>query len=531
VHNVHANVHNVHANVHNVHAFTTVPSDRWQIGGNGNRCASSGAGGGVPLLADCQHCAEEPVGVSSPPRRCTLRGRSSAGRGPTARLPSGRCRLASSNEDVLMATDAHDGAGARFARGPAPATCTHADIDNRIARWFAVRAREWPLGQHPLKSPRAPAAGDVVMMSNDYLCLAGRPEVLRARRWTGTRTQDALIMSAVFLGDDSEQGEFEARIADFTRADAAVVCQSGFAANVGLLQAIAERSDNVFVDQYAHMSMYEGVAAAGARARRFRHNDPGDLEARLRRFGGGGFVLVDSVYSTSGEVAPLRDLADVAARHGCGLIVDESHSLGTHGPQGRGLVVELGLESAVLARTASLAKAFAARAGVIVGSPRLREAVRYRSRPAIFSSALLPFEVAVLDATLTQIARADERRRQLFENAAYLRRGLVALGLDFGTASEQILGLVGGPEARTIHLRNALESRGVFGSVFCAPATPPLGSLIRLTVNSGLARADLDRVVAACGEVLAREPDLFTAMRRAPRAATEDAPALVQAAG
>lgn len=349
-------------------------------------------------------------------------------------------------------------------------------------------------------------------MSNDYLCLSRHPEILRARRWTGTRPDDALVMSAVFLGDDSPQSAFERRIAAFTGGDAAVVCQSGFAANVGLLQAVAERGDPIYVDLFAHMSIYEGINAAGARAYRFRHNDVEDLEARIRKRGGGGLILVDSVYSTSGDVAPLRELADVAARHGCGLIVDESHSLGTHGPQGRGLVVELGLTDAVMARTASLAKTFAARAGVVIGSTQIRDAVRYRSRPAIFSSALLDYEIAILEATLTQIAAADDRRRTLADNTRYLRTGLESLGLDFGHSQAQILGLIGGPEARTIHLRNALEARGIFGSVFCAPATPAQGSLIRLTVNSGHTRGELDRVIDACARELARAPDLFAAI-------------------
>ena len=152
-------------------------------------------------------------------------------------------------------------------------------------------------------------------------------------------------------------------------------------------------------------------------------------------------------------------------------------------------------------RTASLSKSFAGRAGIIACADRNAEFIKYHSNPAIFSSGLMAHEIVILDETRRQIMRADRERKTLQESAAYLRGGLAALGYNVDASETQIISLAPGEEFRTIELRNALESMGIFGSVFCAPATAKNHSLIRFTVNSGLTRDQLDRVITACAEI------------------------------
>ena len=248
------------------------------------------------------------------------------------------------------------------------------------------------------------------------------------------------------------------------------------------------------------MSLWEGIRSAGAPGVMFHHNDPEHLERQILRHGP-GVILVDTVYSTNGSVCPLRDIADIAAARGCVLIADESHSLGTHGPNGEGLVVELGLADRVHFRTASLAKAFAARAGFIACAAHFSEYFKFESRPAIFSSTLLPQEVAGLAATLEVIRTEGWRREKLYANSAYLRAGLEGLGYNLNGSRSQIISLESGTEQQTIVLRDALEARGVFGSVFCAPATPKNRSMVRLSLHCDLGRDELDRVLGACGDI------------------------------
>ena len=211
-------------------------------------------------------------------------------------------------------------------------------------------------------------------------------------------------------------------------------------------------------------------------------------------------VVVDSVYSTTGALCPLREIVEVAERHGSMIVVDESHSLGTHGPQGAGLCALLGLTDRVHFITASLAKAFAGRAGFFTAPASMRYYVMISSFPNIFSSSLLPHEIAGLQATLGVIRRADDARRRLRVNTARLRLSLTDAGFPIHQGTEQIIALEAGTETAAMRLRDVLEEREVVGSIFCAPATSKNRAMVRLTLNASLTEAEMQHV-----EDMARE--------------------------
>lgn len=370
----------------------------------------------------------------------------------------------------------------------------------RVDRYYRTRVHETWAGGHIMRG-REPGADALHLSSNDYLSIARHPEILDAMCRSIRDEGNGLLMSGIFLhGDDCPQLQLEDRFAMWMDAEASVLCQSGFAANTGLIQSIANDETPVYVDMMAHMSLWEGIRSAGARAVSFLHNDVDHLEQRIQR-NGPGVVIVDSVYSTNGSVAPLAAIADVCAEYGCVLVVDESHSFGTHGPRGAGLVVELGLTDRVHFRTASLAKAFAGRAGIIGCSRRFQEYFKFEALPAIFSSTLLPHEVMGLAATLGVIERDDWRRVRVASNAHFLRTRLTELGYNLNGSEAQIIALEAGPEQQTIVLRDALEARGIFGSVFCAPATAQNRSLVRISVNAALGEPELERFVEVCDEI------------------------------
>lgn len=375
-------------------------------------------------------------------------------------------------------------------------------LSRRVDQYYRERVQESWGGGHLLKG-RAPQKDAIALQSNDYLSLAAHPEIMQAQTSTLLQEGNGAVMSAVFLMNrDSPNRDLEKRLARFMGAEDAILSQSGFAANTGLLQSIADESTPVYLDMFAHMSLWEGARSAGARAVAFHHNDVDHLLRLIRRHGP-GVIAVDSVYSTNGSVCPLQELVAVGRAHGCVLVVDESHSLGTHGEQGRGIVASLGLAEHVHFRTASLAKAFAGRGGVITCSARFVEYFMCESRPAIFSSTLLAHEIAGFDATLSVIERDEWRRRKLRDNAAYLRSALSDMGYNVDDGDSQIIALESGAERQTMVLRDALEARGVFGSVFFAPATPKNRSLVRFSVQSALSQADLDRIVDVCYEIRA----------------------------
>lgn len=345
------------------------------------------------------------------------------------------------------------------------------------------------------------AGPDAVRLNgNDYLNVTGHPHVVQTQMAAIRNDGEFVIQSGSFLLETHPVRAFEKRMAQWIGKDDGVLCQSGYAANVGLLQCIADARTPVYIDMLAHMSLWEGARRAEAPTHAFRHNDVGHL-ARLMQRNGPGLVIVDSVYSTTGSVAPLRELVEAAEAAGSMILVDESHSLGTHGPQGAGLCVELGISHRVHFITASLAKAFAGRAGYFNIPAGLRNYIMSTSHHNIFSSCLLPHEVAALDATLDVIVQADVERRRLQHISRRVRDELIALGYPVTNGSEQIISLEAGTEPDTLILRDHLESRGVFGAVFCAPATARNRAMVRLTLHSALTEAEIEHLVAVAREI------------------------------
>jgi CAI-1 autoinducer synthase len=372
-------------------------------------------------------------------------------------------------------------------------------LARRVERYYRERVRDTWGGSHIMHG-RIPGPDAIRVHSNDYLSLSRHPRILKAAAETLSAEGNGVLMSGVFLHGEHPQLELENRLARHMQAESGVLCQSGYCANTGLIQAIADDTVPVYVDMMAHMSLWEGIRSAGAHAITFQHNNPDHLERQIVRHGP-GIVLVDTVYSTNGSICPLKDMANIVSRRDCVLVADESHSLGTHGPNGQGLAVELGLADQIHFRTASLAKAFAGRAGFIACAANFTEYFKSESLPAIFSSTLLPHEVASLSATLDVIVQEGWRRDRLHATGAYLREGLDSLGYNLNGSESQIVSLEAGTEPRTMVLRDALESRGIFGSVFCAPATPKHRAIVRLSLHCSLTRRDLDKILDVCGEI------------------------------
>jgi CAI-1 autoinducer synthase len=375
----------------------------------------------------------------------------------------------------------------------------HPQLQKRIERDFYPRWNDTWKGQFVLHG--RPAAPDAVRLDgNDYLSLTGHPEIIQAQIASIRQDNDFVIQSGAFLLDQHPSRNFEKTMAQWIGKEDGFLCQSGYTANVGLLQCIANADTPVFIDTMAHTSLWEGAHTARAPAFAFRHNDPDHLDKTLTRHGP-GVVVVDSVYSTTGAICPLREMVEVVEKHGAMILVDESHSLGTHGPQGAGLVAALGLAHRVHFITASLAKAFAGRAGFFTMPTALRHYVLSTSFPNIFSSCMLPHEIAALTATQKVIQHSDAARSQLQANTRQMRERLSELGYPIHQGTEQIIALEAGTEPETMALRDALEERGVFGAIFCAPATSRNRALVRMTVTAGLTQAEIDYVVQVAKEI------------------------------
>ncbi len=185
---------------------------------------------------------------------------------------------------------------------------------------------------HLLKSPSL-SSSDVLLSSNDYLCLRKNKSLYFNM---GEDISSDVLMSSVFLDESSFQTRVENEFSIFFNVQNSILCQSGWAANTGLIQSIADDTTPVYIDILAHMSFHDGVRLANAKSYVFAHNNVNNARKKISQYGP-GIIVVDSVYSTNGSLCPLSDFATLAQELDCILVVDESHSAGTHGPEGRGL--------------------------------------------------------------------------------------------------------------------------------------------------------------------------------------------------
>lgn len=343
---------------------------------------------------------------------------------------------------------------------------------------------------------KVPESDSIIMQSNDYLSIANHPEIKQVHTDAINKCDASVVMSAIFLQSERSKPNFEKQLASYTGMSSCLLSQSGWAANIGLLQTICAPTTPVYIDFFTHMSLWEGARIADAAIHPFMHNNLNHLIKQVERYGA-GIIIVDSVYSTIGTVAPLKELCDIAERYGCAIIVDESHSLGTHGPQGAGLVKELELTDKVDFITVSLAKSFAYRAGAILGHDLISHTLPFVAYPAIFSSALLPFEIDRLEKTLEIVRGSDEKRAQVERLARQLRQGLKQIGFQVRSQS-QIVAIETADERNTEHVRDYLEDNGIFGSVFCRPATGKNKNIIRFSINASLSEQDIDKTIEVC---------------------------------
>lgn len=359
--------------------------------------------------------------------------------------------------------------------------------------------RTWGF-DHPMKGA-TPGPNAIGLRSNDYLCLAGDARVIEAEVAALRRAGHGLSVSRIWLHHEQDPlNVFERRVATLMGAQAAVLANSGYCANVGLIQAVARPETPVYIDMKAHLSLWEGIKAAGAKPVPFRHNDFHHLD-RLMRRDGPGVVVVDAVYSIDGNVCPLSDVVSVSEQHGGAIVLDETHSFGVRGRDGGGLAVELGLAGRIHFRTIGLSKAVSSRGGIVVCSERNAEFLRYESLPVIFSTQVLAHEIAGYNAILDIFQSDPWRREQVHANHRYLATALDALGYNVSASKSQIIALEAGEIRATVALRKALEARGVFGALFFPPATPEKRCLIRFTAHCQLTRTELDRVIAVCAEI------------------------------
>ena len=345
---------------------------------------------------------------------------------------------------------------------------------------------------------------DVInLASNNYLGLTTHPKLreaaLEATRRYGVGSGAVRTIS----GTMSLHMQLEERIARFKNVEACVVFQSGFAANAGTVAAVLTPEDHIVSDELNHASIIDGCRLSRAKIHVFPHKDTAAAERKLAELDGQPgrkLLITDGVFSMDGDIGPLPGLVEAAEKHGAIMMVDDAHSSGVLGRNGRGTIDHFGLHGRVHIQVGTLSKAIGVLGGYVCGSRALIEFLYHRARPFLFSTSHPPAVAASCMAAFDVLEEEPERIQALWDNTRYFKQGLSAAGFNTGVSETPITPVIVG-EARTAYaLSAALFEEGVLATGIGFPTVPEGKARVRTIVTATHTREDLDRAL----EVFAR---------------------------
>ncbi|OWV31519.1 8-amino-7-oxononanoate synthase [Halomonas campaniensis] len=333
---------------------------------------------------------------------------------------------------------------------------------------------------------------------NDYLGLAQDPRVSEAQAAGARRYGAGAGASHLVSGHLEAHDVLEEALARWTGRERALLFSTGYMANLGVLQALADRHTAIFQDRLNHASLIDGAALSGARSRRFHHRDAIDLESLLARSEcAHKLVVSDGVFSMDGDVADIAALVEVSQQHSAWLMIDDAHGVGVLGDNGSGCVGSSWNSAEVPILVGTLGKALGTAGAFVAGDAALIDHLIQFSRSYIYTTAQPP---AIAAATLTalEIVQSEpEHRTNLNTNIVYFRREALRVGLPLTTSVTPIQPLILGDEARTLHWAVQLRQKGVQVGAIRPPTVAKGEARLRITLSARHQEGDIDRLLEA----------------------------------
>jgi 8-amino-7-oxononanoate synthase len=343
--------------------------------------------------------------------------------------------------------------------------------------------------------------------TNNYLGLTFDPACIEAAaqavRTHGTGTTGSRLANGTYAGHAALERELSA----FLGTRSAIAFTTGYVANVGAISTLAGPGDVIMLDADSHASIYEGAKLSGAEIYRFRHNDPADLDKRLRRLGdrcARTLVIVESLYSMLGDVAPLDQFCEVVKRHGAFLLLDDAHSFGIMGETGRGLAETLGIEDEIDFVTGTFSKSLGSVGGFFASRKHDVAPLRSQIRAYMFTASSTPSVIASTRAALKRVAQGQALRNQLWKNCERVHEGLTSLGFKLGAApSPVIASLMDSPEQAAAAWQALLDA-GVYVNLVVPPGAPKNLSLLRCSLSAAHTDEQVEQIIEGYAVVAQR---------------------------
>ena len=368
-----------------------------------------------------------------------------------------------------------------------------------------LRAKE--LGVYPYFRPLKGSEGSrcmidgkarIMLGSNNYLGFTHHPEVqgaaLKAIEEFGTGCTGSRMLNGTLQMHE----ELETELADYLGTEACLVWSTGFMSNSGSVGTLCTRKDIIIADREDHASLIDGFVLSGSKLVRFKHNDVGDLHRRLEQWKehpGAKLIAVDGVYSMTGELAPLPEIAALAKEYGARLLVDEAHAVGTIGPGGRGSAAYFGVSDQVDLISGTFSKTFASMGGFLGCPTAVKDYLMHNSRQFMYTASFTPSVVATVLASLRVLRREPQLVDQVRANAAWMRDQLEDMGFNCLRSNTAVVPIVIGPMEQMLWFNRRIFEEGIFANPVLPPAVPSNACLIRTSYMATHDRKDLQEAL------------------------------------
>ena len=333
------------------------------------------------------------------------------------------------------------------------------------------------------------------LCSNNYLGLAGEKRLVDgAKRYMDMYGAGPGAVRSI-AGTMSFHIELEKKISEFKQTEATLSLQSGFVANQAVIPSIVSaKEDAVFTDELNHASIIDGVRLSKAQRFIYKHNDPESLEEKLKEAKDvkNKLIITDGVFSMDGDIAPLKEICDLAEKYGAMTMVDDAHGEGVLGDHGRGIAHHLGVHGRIDFEVGTLSKAFGIVGGFVSGKQKVIDFLKQKARPFLFSSAVTPADAGASIEAINIMTESDERVKKLWKNTNHFKAGMKELGFDTGISETPITPVMLGEAHVAQEFSKKLFEKGIFAMSIGFPTVPRGKARIRVMISSSHSIEDLD---------------------------------------
>ena len=340
--------------------------------------------------------------------------------------------------------------------------------------------------------------------TNNYLGLTFDQDCIDAGKEAldkeGTGTTGSRMANGTFAG----HRDLEKELSLFYGCSDAIVFSTGFVTNMGVISTLTGPGDVIVLDADSHASIYDACRMSGAEMIRFRHNDVGDLEKKLRRLGSRTaktLIIIEGIYSMLGDCAPLAEIAELKRKYNAWLMVDEAHSMGVLGKRGRGMAEEAAVEQDVDFIVGTFSKSLGSIGGFCVSNHPELDLVRYISRSYVFTASPSPSTIATVRKALQIVQSRPQLRTKLWENAGLLYQGLKGLGFELGPDLSPIVAVRVPTKEKTMLAWKSLLDMGIYVNLVFPPAAPAGMSLLRCSIGAAHSPEQIDFILEAFSKI------------------------------